>query len=189
MRTLLASVATVLSVVGSAPSASSQTLSRPPASTQVESSQAERDVRRLSIDDAVRLALEHNLNLQVERLNPQIQDLSTALVRTWWTPNLTATVNNGRFNVPTSTIFAGTQGTLTREERGATVGWDQLLPWGASYKVAWDNSRVCSNTLLDTPNPGLSSTVTASYVQPLVRNLTIDTAGSSSPTGTVARVQ
>lgn len=176
MRTLRASLVTVLSVVGWALSASSQTLSRPPASTQVESSQAQRNVRRLSVDEAVRLALDQNLNIQVERLNPQIQDLSMAVARTPWTPNLTAAVNNGRLNVPTNTIFAGTQGTLTREERGATVGWEQLLPWGASYKVAWDNSRVRSNTLFDSPNPALSSTLTGSYAQPLLRNFRIDSA-------------
>ena len=37
--------------------------------------------RRISIDEAVGLALEQNLDLQVERLNPQIQDLSIAQVR------------------------------------------------------------------------------------------------------------
>ena len=33
-------------------------------------------VRRLSVDEAVRLSLEQNLGIQIERLNPQIQDLS-----------------------------------------------------------------------------------------------------------------
>src|SRR4029079_10026473 len=35
-------------------------------------------VRRLSVDDAVRLALEQNLGIQIDRLNPQIQDISVA---------------------------------------------------------------------------------------------------------------
>ena len=35
--------------------------------------------RRLTLDDAVKLALENNLGLQVARINPHLQDLSVAL--------------------------------------------------------------------------------------------------------------
>ena len=43
-------------------------------------------VRRVSMDDAVRLALEQNLDIQVNRLNPQISDLDIAQARAAWTP-------------------------------------------------------------------------------------------------------
>ena len=36
------------------------------------------------------LALENNLSLRVERINPELQDLAIAQARTVWTPNLTA---------------------------------------------------------------------------------------------------
>ena len=38
-------------------------------------------MRRLSVDDAVQLALEQNLGIQVERFNPQIQDMRIAQTR------------------------------------------------------------------------------------------------------------
>ena len=38
-------------------------------------SQSSAPVRRLSVDEAVKLAFEQNLGIQVERFNPQIQDL------------------------------------------------------------------------------------------------------------------
>ena len=38
-------------------------------------------VRRLTVDEAVRLALENNLGIQIARINPQIQDLSVAIAR------------------------------------------------------------------------------------------------------------
>ena len=41
-------------------------------------------VRRLSVDDAVSLALEQNLGITIERMNPQIQDLAVALAKTAW---------------------------------------------------------------------------------------------------------
>ena len=43
---------------------------------QPAASQPAAPVRRLSVDEAVRLALEQNLGIQIERLNPQIQDLT-----------------------------------------------------------------------------------------------------------------
>jgi hypothetical protein len=49
--------------------------------------QAEQGItRRLSMNDAVELALEQNLTIQVERLNPQLQDRSIATVRAAWPP-------------------------------------------------------------------------------------------------------
>ena len=51
-----------------------------------------RDVRELSVDDAVALALEQNLDLRVERLNPLIQDLSIAETRSVYTPTLSTTL-------------------------------------------------------------------------------------------------
>ena len=46
-------------------------------------------VRRLSIDDAVATALEQNLDLQVQRINPQIRDLDTSVFKSSYTPNFT----------------------------------------------------------------------------------------------------
>ena len=42
--------------------------------------------RQLSLTDAVGLALEQNADLQVERINPQIQDLGISIARGSWTP-------------------------------------------------------------------------------------------------------
>ena len=36
-------------------------------------------VRRLTVDEAVRLALDNNLGIQIARFNPQVDDLSVAL--------------------------------------------------------------------------------------------------------------
>ena len=37
--------------------------------------------RRLSVDDAVKLALEQNLGIRIERLNPEISDVAIAQSR------------------------------------------------------------------------------------------------------------
>ena len=45
----------------------------------------------MSIDDAVATALEQNLDLQVQRITPQIRDLDTAVFRTNYAPTFTTT--------------------------------------------------------------------------------------------------
>ena len=45
-------------------------------------------VRRLSIEEAVKLALEQNLGIRIERFDPQIQDVNVALARLFGSPSL-----------------------------------------------------------------------------------------------------
>src|SRR5688572_28372674 len=45
-------------------------------------------VRRLSINEAVAMALEQNIDLQVDRINPQVQDLAISVAKSNWTPAL-----------------------------------------------------------------------------------------------------
>ena len=49
-------------------------------------------VRRLSVDEAVKLALEQNLGIQIERLNPQIQDIAIAQARSSGRRHFTSTL-------------------------------------------------------------------------------------------------
>jgi outer membrane protein len=131
-------------------------------------------VSRLSIDDAVRLALEQNLSLQVQRLDPQLQNLNIDWIKTAWTPVVSGTVTNASSTSPVSSFFAGATNALTNDRFGATVQADQLLPWGASYNVTWNNVRTKSNSVYDSPNPALGSMLGGSYTQPLLRNFKVD---------------
>ena len=45
-----------------------------------------RPVVRLGLDDAVRFALERNLDIQVQRLNPQINDIAVASIQSVYNP-------------------------------------------------------------------------------------------------------
>ena len=65
-----------LSVFGAAP-VRAQTPAAPPAAD-----------RRLSITDAVQLALEQNADLEVVRINPQLQDLGISQARAAWALHL-----------------------------------------------------------------------------------------------------
>jgi len=159
----------VVSIVGVSVSALAQTPAAPPA-------QPAGAAQQLSLEDAVKLALENNLNVRVEKINPELQDLSIAQARTAWTPNLTSTVRDGRTVSPVTSFLAGATGKLTRDSFTANVGANQLLPWGANYTVLWDVARSESNSIYDSPNPSLASNLNFTFVQPLARNRAIDNA-------------
>lgn len=130
--------------------------------------------RRLSVDEAVRLALEQNLSLQVQRLEPQLQDLGIAQTRTAWTPTLSSTITDTSATSPISNFFSGASNQLVNDRFGLSVQANQALPWGANYNVTWNNNRSKSNSVFDSPNPSLSANLAATYTQPLLRNFKID---------------
>ena len=47
-------------------------------------------LRQLSIDEAVRLGLEQNLGIQIQRFDPQIQDTAVSQARSFWSPTTRA---------------------------------------------------------------------------------------------------
>ena len=55
-----------------------------------------RPVVRLTLDDAVKFALDRNLDIAVQRLNPEINDIAIASIRTVYHPSLTSTFSGRR---------------------------------------------------------------------------------------------
>jgi outer membrane protein TolC len=133
-------------------------------------------VRQLSMEAAISLALQNNLGLRVERINPELQDLAIAQARTVWTPNLTGGMSTSSRTSPISGFFSGATDKLTRENLGTSVGANQVLPWGANYDVSWDTNRSKSNSVYDSPNPSLLTNLAFSFTQPLLRNFKVDSA-------------
>src|SRR5215470_722971 len=132
-------------------------------------------IRRLSIDDAVRLALENNLGIQIARLDPQIQDLNVALARAAWVPTFSTIVENSSTDTPNTSFLSGSQGNKTTNGRLASnVGIVQQTAWGGSYQIGWDSSRSTTTNLFSNFSPQLQSSLSLNVQQPLLRNFRID---------------
>lgn len=132
------------------------------------------DLRELRLEEAVGLALEKNLDIQVARLEPQSVDFLIAGFRNQFQPVLASTVGlRDTYQLPTRTINGGTrvnQGTATYN-----TSLSQEVPFfGGSYSVAWTNSRVATSDLLATRNPLYTSGLVGTYVQPLLRGFRVD---------------
>jgi len=150
------------SLVAAAQAAASQ------ASSQADQTGA---TRRLSMDDAVKLALEQNLGIRIQRIDPQIQDLGIGQAKALWTPTLTSSLSRNSVSQPASSIVVPTSQTGTF---GTGIGMNQTLPWGGAYNLNWNNQRTTSTSILNNFSPQLQSTMQFGYTQPLVRNFSVD---------------
>jgi outer membrane protein len=130
--------------------------------------------RRLSVDEAVRLALEQNLGLQVERLNPQIQDLVVAQARSSWLPNFNSGLTTNSASNPSTTALQGGQTKVTNASFSSQVGLSQTVPTGASYSLSWNSVRSTSSSTFTNYDPLLNSNLRFDVTQPLLRDFKID---------------
>ena len=133
-------------------------------------------VRHLSVNEAVALALEHNLGIRAERFNPQIQDLVIADARSVWLPNLSATFVRNNQTVPASSFLSGGETEIVDKLFDNSLMATQQLPLGGgNYSVEWGGARISTTNFFTSFNPILRPDMRLSYTQPLLRNFKIDT--------------
>jgi len=132
-------------------------------------------VRRLTVDEAVRLAVENNLGIQIARVNPLIQDLGVAVARSAWAPTFNTTMQGASTDTPNNSFLSGSLSDKTTNGRVASnVGVTQQTKWGGSYSVGWDSTRSTTTNLFSNFSPQLQSSLSIDITQPLLRNFSID---------------
>ena len=144
------------------------------ATAQAAGQPAADTVRRVSIDDAVQMALEQNLGIRIQRIEPQVSDLGVVQARSFWAPSFTSSfAKNSQTQQPTSALSGSTQNILNNQF-STGVGLNELLPWGGSYSANWNSSKFTTTNLFQSFSPQLNSTLNLSYTQSLLRNFSID---------------
>ena len=147
-----------------------------------------RPVRQVSVNEAVELALDHNLGIRSERFNPQIQDMVVADARSVWLPNLSVDVLRNNATNPASSFLAGGDDQIIDKLFNNVFTVDQQMPWaGGRYTVGWDGSRSSTTNFFSSFDPILQSNMQLSYVQPLLRNFSIDAARQQVQVATTNR--
>jgi outer membrane protein TolC len=144
-----------------------------PAQTQV-GMPAPGGVRELRLSEAVQLALDKNLDIAVERLNPQGVDLQYAQIKNQFLPVATSTVGQrDQMRLPNSLLNGGQRvnNATTTYNFGIT---QEVEKFGGSYSVSFNNSRVETSDAFSNFNPTFTTGLTLSYAQPLLRGLVID---------------
>jgi outer membrane protein len=135
-----------------------------------------RPVVKLSLDDAIKLALDRNLDISVQRLNPQTFDFSMSALESVYRPTLTSNVmQQSQTTAPTSTLSGGTTGIVAGTQQ-FNAGLAQNVKWGGGSLVAnFNNTRATTTSTTALFDPLYTPNWSAQYTQPLLRNFKIDT--------------
>ena len=132
----------------------------------------------LTLEDAVKRALENNLDIAVQRIGQQTYDVDIASIRSVYSPTLSSIVSSSNSkNASTSTISGGQTGaTINNSTFLFNGGLTQDVPWaGGGFNLQLDNRRSETSNTTATINPQYNPTWSAAYNQPLLRDFKIDT--------------
>jgi outer membrane protein len=132
-------------------------------------------VQKLSLDDCIKLALEHNLSVQIQRLNPEMARFAVAIAYAGYDPNFSV---NGTHYFSTSpgsidrvTKLQSPSGTVDANNFNTSLGG--LTPIGLNYSLSGnigESYGVAGGFPFDSSSGGAS----ISMSQPLLKNFWID---------------
>jgi outer membrane protein len=131
----------------------------------------------LTVDEALKLALEQNLDISVQRVNQQTYDISIASLESVYNPTLTSTVasQSQKTAATSTTAGAATGDAISAGTSTFNAGLSQQVKWrGGSFLATLNNNRQTTTSLNATINPQYNSNWLAQYTQPLLRNMSID---------------
>jgi outer membrane protein len=133
--------------------------------------------KTLTLDDAVSLALERNLDIKVEKLSPRLFDYSLAELRATYEPIVTSQVGTQSTVTPSTSTIAGAaaKSGITTGLSTFNAGVTQNLRWGGgSLLVAANNNRQTSTSQVILFNPAYNTNYSAQYTQPLLQGFRTD---------------
>jgi outer membrane protein len=142
---------------------------------QQPSTQVPPNTLKISVDEAVKMALQNNLNIKAEQLTPQIATYGVAQARAVYAPLLFSQTTSRSSTSPPNDFLNGNEAILTNDSFRTSGGLQQFTPWGGGrYNVSLDAGRLTTTSLSNRFNPQLDSNLVASYTQPLLRNFKFD---------------
>ena len=128
----------------------------------------------LTLDQAVAIALENNLDLKVARMNPVLQQYTLKSLRAAYRPSVTGTYGYNNSATPSNNVLEGVS-TLINVGQNFNGSFSQTMPWyGSSVSANWSNSRSSTNNQTARFNPNYNTTLSFNYNMPLLRNFRID---------------
>lgn len=123
----------------------------------------------LSLKNYLELVMANNTDIQISLLS--VETPRNAITRAFatWDPLATASFTNTKSTTPSTGALAGAS-TVVSLSQPATFAYQQTLPTGLQYSVGFTGSKSTTNSSFQTLNPVLSSGLSVSFSQPLLRN-------------------
>lgn len=128
----------------------------------------------LTLAEATTRALERNLELSVERLNPQTFDLNIARIEAAFRPTLTSQFAHRAVVQPPTNQLNG--GNIVQNDTSTyNAGVAQALRWGGgNVSLQFNNNKQVTSNIFANFNPTFTSNFNLTLTQPLLRGFLID---------------
>src|SRR5262245_44649967 len=123
----------------------------------------------LSIDEAMRRAIEFNARLAADALVVESSAAGIDVAKAAFEPVAFANMRASDDTRPTATALAGAQ-KLNVNTLHFDTGIRQALPTGGSYTLSFNTDNTKTNNSFATLNPQTFSAFSLNFVQPLLRN-------------------
>jgi outer membrane protein len=125
--------------------------------------------KELTLQDAIKLTLENNLDLQIEKYNPEIADEQIAYQKGVFTPTFTSNFLHNGIKSPSSSDLTGAT-SLIDKEYDYNFGINYQSIYGTNASLSFQNARSSTNSIFTTINPRFNSQLILQITQPLLRN-------------------
>ena len=134
------------------------------------------DPQPLTLNEAIRLALENNNDIRTSRIDVEKAEFDLTAKRGAYDPQLFSENYFERVATPVGSFFGNTNGSMTTRDFTSRAGLSGLAPkGGGSYQIDLSHIRYSSDNVFNGLNPnGNTSSISASYTQPLMRGLKTD---------------
>ncbi len=132
-------------------------------------SQQEEKVLSLSLEECILKAMENNLGVAINVLNPELADISVSRANEIFLPSLSISFNKRDTTNPSfSALESSTKVSTLTDNYSAQLS--QLIPTGGSFSISLDGYKTDTNRSFTTINPRYGGTLTFGFTQPLLRN-------------------
>ncbi len=132
----------------------------------------------LALREALAMALENNKDIEVARENVKIAEFDLLGAHGAYDPRFNTTAFYERIETPISSFLTGGQnGSIMQNDFTGSARFEGLTPkFGGSYHFDFSSVRLTTNNSFAALNPQFPSSLTFTYVQPLVRGFKFDNA-------------
>ncbi len=130
---------------------------------------------KLSLADAIQMALANNLDIEIDKTNVSIAEEGVQAARGFFDPNFRWVPAYNLVNTPTGSVLQGASGINTDRTFGNEFYYRQMLSRnGTSFHVDFLNNRATTTNPFSSFVPYYQSRLVAGFSQPLLRNRETD---------------
>lgn len=176
MRARIRALSAVLAILGLV--APTGALAQAPPAAEMAAAQARTAVPPggtlpLSLDEAVARALENNVDIAVERYNPELSAQDVISAEGYYDPFLYGNLSKTSTDTKGTNFFSG--GDVVNTKTGVwNFGLGIPLKTGAEFSLGWNNSKRDTTNAFTTYNPVYNSNLVLNITQPLLKGFKVD---------------